>query len=53
MENKNSFIILITVIFLDIILSFILPRLNNFSAIAIILSIVLWINFISIFYAFS
>ncbi len=53
MDNKNSFAILISIIMLDIILSFIIPKLNNFTGIAIILSIILWINFICIFYAFS
>jgi len=53
MDNKKSFIILITIILIDILLSFIIPKLKNFSAIAIILSILLWINFICIFYAFS
>ena len=53
MDNKNSFLILIAIIIIDIILSFILPRLTNFTGIAIILTIILWVNFICIFYAFS
>ena len=53
MENKYSFLILLIIIVIDIILSFILPKLNNFTSVAIILSIFLWINFICIFYSFS
>ena len=53
MDNKNSFMILLSIILIDIILSFIIPKLNNFTGIAINLSIVLWENFICIFYAFS
>lgn len=53
MDNKNSFIILITIILIDILLSFIIPKIKNFTGVAIVLSILLWVNFICIFYAFS
>lgn len=51
--NNNSFILLITIIVIDVIFSFIIPNLSNFTSIAIILSLLLWYNFICIFYAFS
>ena len=51
--NNNSFILLLSIIVIDVIFSFIIPNLDSFTSIAILLSILLWYNFICIFYAFS